>query len=259
MKIGFIGFGKMAQAMCHGIVSSGIVTPQNIGYTDKITLNSPFSSYPLRELITESDILFLSVKPQNLSEITWPSTADQTGKHIISILAGKTLQTLQNQFGSIAITRVMPNTPAMVNKSMSAFCHNSHVTEKQKQTAESLLKSFGKILEVTEDALDIVTAISGSGPAFFYRIATYISKTSQEHGLSHHEAITLIAQTLIGTGHMLLESGKTPETLISDVSSPNGTTVAGLEKLENSPIATILEQTIEAAYNRSKTLSKEAL
>lgn len=252
-QLGFIGFGKMAQA----IYTSADKTQFTGTYYDPHLSTASIPQLSLSELIETSDLLLLCIKPQSLSELKnqWPQVSLE-GKHIVSILAGTTLAQLETAFGKIAITRVMPNTPALVGQSMSAFTHNKHVTSIQKTALLSLLKNCGHTQEAPENLMNIITAVSGSGPAFFYKIADAIAKSAQEHNLSYKTTITLTAQTMIGAGHMLLEANKTPQTLINDVSSPNGTTVAGLSIMTNSPIESILKETINAAYNRAIELSK---
>ncbi|MSR89275.1 MAG: pyrroline-5-carboxylate reductase [Candidatus Margulisbacteria bacterium] len=252
-QLGFIGFGKMAQA----IYSRADKTHFTAHYYDPHLPQSKITQLPLSQLIETSDLLLLCIKPQSLNDLKnqWPQISLE-GKHLVSILAGTTLSQLKAVFGNSALTRVMPNTPALVGQSMSAFTHNDHVTPAQKTTLLSLLKKCGHTQEVPENLMNIITAVSGSGPAFFYKIADAIAKSAQEHTLSYENAITLTAQTMIGAGHMLLEANKTPQTLINDVSSPNGTTVAGLSIMANSPIENILKETINAAYNRAIELSQ---
>lgn len=252
-QLGFIGFGKMAQA----IYTSADNTLFTCSYYDPHLPESTIPQRSLPQLIETADLILLCIKPQSLNDLKnqWPQISLE-GKHIVSILAGTTLAQLETAFGKIAITRVMPNTPALVGQSMSAFTHNDYVTPAQKTTLLSLLNQCGHTQEVPETLMNIITAVSGSGPAFFYKIADAIAKSAQEHNLSYETAITLTAQTMIGAGHMLLEANKTPQTLINDVSSPNGTTVAGLSVMANSPIENILKDTINAAYNRAIDLSK---
>ena len=252
-QLGFIGFGKMAQAL----YSRADKTLFTCSYYDPHLPEATIPQLSLPQLIETSDLILLCIKPQSLSELKnqWPQISLE-GKHIVSILAGTTLAQLETAFGKIAITRVMPNTPALVGQSMSAFTHNKHVTPAQKTSLLSLLNQCGHTQEVPENLMNIITAISGSGPAFFYKIADAIAQSGKEHNLDYETAIVLTAQTMIGAGHMLLEANKTPQTLINDVSSPNGTTVAGLSIMTNSPIESILKETINAAYNRAIDLSK---
>ena len=126
----------------------------------------------------------------------------------------------------------MPNTPAVVGAGMSALAFNSTVTQRYQSIAKDLFNCLGETVEVPENMIDVVTGISGSGPAFMYKLAISMAQAGKLEGLDNDTALKLAAQTMVGAGKMLLEAGKSPETLIEDVSSPNGTTVAGLKQFD---------------------------
>ena len=263
--LGFVGMGKMAAAMLEGIVASGLFLPSQIGFyelnaarRDEISASSKIIFYDVEALIAQSDILLFCVKPQNIRELlaSFPKI-DLSQKLLISILAGTPIAVFEQQLGThVQVLRVMPNTPALLQAGMSALTFNANVSPEFRKTGYAVFNCLGRSVEVDESDMDVVTGISGSGPAFLYRLAHDIAKTGEQEGVDYTKSLTLIAQTMIGAGRMLLDSQKTPLELISDVSSPNGTTVAGLQAFDQSRIDTDIQSVILAAVHRSRELSK---
>ncbi len=245
-KLGFIGFGKMGQAIWRGLQKP-----------DVLVYEKESSPNDLVTLVTNANIIFFCVKPQNIADIfdQFPKT-DISQKCLISILAGTPISTFEKHLGkNIQMVRVMPNTPAILGAGMSVLSFKN-VSENFQRLAIEIFSSLGKTEILSEEMLDVVTGISGSGPAFMYRIADDIAKAGQSQGLNYSQALKLIAQTMVGAGKMLMESKKTPQELIAEVSSPGGTTLAGLSFFDKSHIDHDIQQVVLAAITRARELGK---
>jgi len=264
-KIGFIGFGKMARALWKGMVINPNILQENaqayvpsLSSQKEITLEYGIKTTSLESVVKKSDILFFCLKPQqlyNLLEI-FPKLSE-TPPIIISILAGTKLSAFQEKFGQdIKCIRLMPNTPVQINQGTCAISYTPTIGAYEKSLIQNLFKTCGLVIEVDEKDMDIVTAISGSGPAFIYQIIDDISKAGIASGLDPKLSLKLTIQTLIGASHMLRETEKKPEALIHEVCSPNGTTEAGLNSYKTNKIGKSLSEMIIASKNRSISLSK---
>ncbi|RAP38795.1 pyrroline-5-carboxylate reductase [Candidatus Marinamargulisbacteria bacterium SCGC AAA071-K20] len=258
-KIGFIGFGKMAEAIASGFINSGRLDKSVISFTEKhseraATISSTlgFKSMELKELVQENDLVFIAIKPQQLNDLL-PQLKE--GPIYVSILAGAPISAFEKGLPNTAIVRVMPNTPALVSKGMFAVSANKIVSKDDYDYLQNLLSSLGEVVVVDEEKMDAVTGISGSGPAFVYSLANAFIQKATQHGFDEKTARLLAAQTFAGASDMILKSSKPVTELISDVRSPNGTTDAGLKVLETSTIQAILNDAIEASISRSKELS----
>ncbi|RAP33098.1 pyrroline-5-carboxylate reductase [Candidatus Marinamargulisbacteria bacterium SCGC AG-410-N11] len=259
--IGFIGFGNMAKAIYKGLISNNqklniIFTEKDNLVAKKIEQEFPIKSVSKDTIYKTASIIIIAVKPQQYQTILQP-ISNKKPNLIISILAGITMTTLEKQLGEhVPIIRCMPNTPALLQQGMSGISFNKNITEQHQEIAKTIFEGIGKMKVVPENVMDTVTGISGSGPAFFYQICHDIAELANNQGLSYEDAIQFAAQTLIGAGHMLLNSNKSPETLIQEVSSPNGTTVAGLQNYKSNQVNKQIQAMIQAAITRSKELSK---
>ncbi len=264
-KTGFIGTGKMATALASAFVKSQLVKPQNIICYDPVAsqrekiqtlLNVNVTDKPA-EVIQSSDIIILAFKPQNfpdalagLSELIRP---DQI---IISILAGIRLSALTELLHA-KVVRVMPNTACLVSAMAAGMTPSGNLTPQETQQVRNLLETAGIVITVPENLLDAVTALSGSGPAFVAYIVDCFARAAQTEGLNWDTAYTLALQTFAGTAKLLREMKLNPDELIKMVSSPHGTTVAGREVLESSPIDNIIQKTISRAAQRSRELGNQ--
>lgn len=268
MNIGFIGFGKMAEALWQGMCQTEGVSLENTCFTDQskereqeIVKKFQLKPESLKELVKKSDWIFLCIKPQQLKSILieFPSIVD-SGKVLVSILAGTPVSVFQKNLGNnIAVIRVMPNTPATLSEGLSAIYCNNSVSIKHYKQCQELLKNVGQVIIMEDEThLDIATGISGSGPAFLYRIAKSMAEVGVERGLNSDSALTMAAQTLVGAGKMLLETGLSPDELIESVSSPNGTTVAGLEKFDDEKLDKGIKEVVKATIHRATELAKES-
>lgn len=265
MKIGFIGTGNMATAMIKGILKGNICNPSQIIGSDrnKEALEKKKADLGIsmtddnKEVVLNSDIIFLSVKPQVMSSVLEEiKDAVSDEKIIVSIAAGIRLKTYEEKLGDRKIVRVMPNTPCLVGEMAAGFSPNKNVTEQEAKMIRTVLGSSGKAYQVEEDLLDAITGLSGSGPAFVARIIEWFAKAGVKNNIPEDIAYELTLKTFIGTAKLLEETKMSPEELITMVSSPNGVTIKGREVLEGSDAEKIIEETITTANKRSVELSK---
>lgn len=261
--IGFIGAGKMAEALIKAILKAKIT--KNILASDKsqerlehlkgLGVKTTDSN---KEVVKKSNVIILAVKPQNMAEVLNEVKGIVTEKHlIISIAAGIKIKTIQDVMkGEISVIRVMPNTPCLVGEMAAGFSVGKYAKDADIKMVAGILNSAGKAFVVCEDMLDAVTGLSGSGPAFMAFILESMVEAAVNQGLSKDVATELAIQTMIGTGKLLQGTGLSPRELIDMVSSPNGTTVAGRKVLEKSDVKKVINKTIDAATKRSRELGK---
>lgn len=208
--------------------------------------------------VTAADVVILAVKPGDMKGLC-QSVASQPGSRLfLSIAAGLTLADLESWLGgSQRVIRSMPNTPALVGAGAAAFSRGSKATEEDAATARSILGAVGIVDEVPEKLLDAVTGLSGSGPAYGYAIIEALADGGVLMGLPRATAVRLAAQTLIGAAKMVLDTGKHTGTLRDEVTSPGGTTIAGLEQLEANGLRFALMQAVRAATERAQELGRK--
>ena len=264
MKIGFIGAGKMAEAIMAALLKSKVAAAHEVFASDVseerrklLRTRYGINIYSENAAIPESaEVLILAVKPQQLDTVLTELAPRITSEHlVISIAAGKKVQGIELLLAEARVIRVMPNMACLVAEAMSVFCMGSKATAADSTTATKLLSCFGKVMELPEDKFDAVTALSGSGPAFLAYLLNGMVDAGVQEGLDRGDALLLAEQTMLGTAKLLIEKGIAPQELISSVASAKGTTAAGLSVLEKSDILTVLRKTINAAAERSKELS----
>jgi len=264
-SIGFIGAGQMAQALAKGFVQTGLVTGKQLVAFDPIadtakrfaadTSGSQVANDNV-DVAAKAQILFLAVKPQSFSEVAKQLSGKLNRDHlIISILAGTTLSRLTAELKTDRVVRVMPNTPALVGKGASAYSRGPGVTAEDAALVRQLLQAVGSADEVEEKHLDAVTGLSGSGPAFAYLLIEALSDGGVRMGLPRPLATALAAQTMLGAAEMVLR-GEHPGVLKDRVASPGGTTIAGLQALEDRAVRGAMIAAVEAATRRSIELGK---
>lgn len=265
-KIGFIGGGKMASAIIKGIINSNWCTPENIFVSDKNknTLDTLKAHYNIQtaqnniEVVEKADILLFAVKPFVLRDVLNEIKPHLTKKHVIlSIAAGISISTIEEIAGKVPVIRIMPNTPALVNEGMSAICKGTFANDAHSKTALEIFKSVGEVIESEEKYIDIITAISGSGPAFYYYIINEIAKAGEKLGLDINTCLKLSAQTALGSAKMIMTSGISPEQLIINVTTPGGCTAVGNDILKENNVSDILEKTIEGTMLKAKALGEK--
>lgn len=242
-KIGFIGCGKMASAIINGIISSGFVPKNNIKGSE---INPEIAENAQKRLgidvltdnkalVMDSDIIFLVTKPNQVSDILEEIKSELTQeKLLVSIAAGVSTTKIENIIGRQRVVRVMPNTPALVLEGMSGVCKGSFATEEDLDFVADLLSNIGKAIKVTEEQMDIVTAISGSGPAFFYKVIEDMARAGEKLGLDYEKSLTLATQTAVGSAKMIFNRGETPvQTLIDNVATKGGCTFVGISVMND--------------------------
>ncbi len=265
---GFIGSGQMATALVRGMLGAQAARVEDLAASD--AYESARAAFHKNtgvvacdsnaEVVRRSDALVLAVKPQSM-----PGVLEElrllvgTGHLVVSIAAGVTLATLRAGLGpGCRLIRVMPNTPALIGAGASAYCLDDTATEADERLVRRCLESVGMSVRVPEPMLDAVTGLSGSGPAFVYLMIEALSDGGVRMGLPRATATALAAQTLVGAARMVLETGSHPGLLKDQVTSPGGTTIAGLHALERGGLRAALMDAVEAATQRSIQLSRPA-
>ncbi|MEK5523433.1 MULTISPECIES: pyrroline-5-carboxylate reductase [Heyndrickxia] len=265
MKISFVGAGSMAEAIISGMTQKKLIDHKNIYVTNRSdnvklsTLKEKYkiqTTYSMKNLLEQTDIVFLAVKPKDAKDAL---LAIRPYLHsttlVISVLAGISLSFIESIVDG-PIIRAMPNTSAAIGKSATALAYNDKVSNEQLNITINLLSSIGKTTIVEEEKLDAITGLSGSGPAYIYYIAEAMEQSAQEIGLEKTEAKKLIIQTLLGAAEMLELSGKSPADLRKSVTSPGGTTEAGIRVLDNSHVKEAFIHCIKEATTQSKRLAQ---
>ncbi len=266
--IGFIGGGNMAMSLVTGLVQSGhsadMIWVSDINeealQTLKDTLNVNVTT-DNQQLVEQVDVLVLAVKPQVLKGVC-QAVSDSVRKHsvlVVSIAAGISQASLSQWLGQdVAIVRCMPNTPAVVLTAATALHANAYVDETQKQWAENILRSVGLTLWVEYEAeLDAVTAVSGSGPAYYFLMMEAMERAAIELGLPPQTARLLVQQTALGAAKLALEAEESPEELRQRVTSPGGTTEKAVDVFLQGDFIALVSRALHAARDRSIELSKE--
>lgn len=262
-KIGFIGGGKMATAIMKGIINSDWCKKENIFVSDKNeeALNILKEKYNIQtttnnvEVVKNSKIILFAVKPFVLRDVLNEIKPYITKEHVIlSIAAGISIETIEEIVENIPVIRIMPNTPALVNEGMSAVCAGKYAKDEHVEIAMEIFNNVGKVVKSDEKYIDIITAISGSGPAFYYYIINEIAKAGEKLGLDYKTCLKLSAQTAFGSAKMIMETGITPEQLIINVTTPGGCTAVGNDVLKEQKISDILFDTIDKTAKKAYEL-----
>lgn len=266
-KIGFIGGGAIAEALTRGVLNAGLLTADQITVGDVAAERLAYLSKTYGVATTpdtaavaaKADVLFLTVKPQVIAAVLdtiAPAVAAKT--LVISVAAGVTLAALEAKLPGIPVVRVMPNTPVAVGAGMSAVALGRHATAKDGEAAMAVFSAVGRAVMVNEDAMDAVTGLSGSGPSFAYVLIDALSDAGVRVGFPRQLAVTLAAQTLYGAAKMVLETGEHPAKLRDMVTSPGGTSIAGVHVLEQKGVRAALMDAVVAATERSREMGQKA-
>ena len=242
MKLGFIGTGNMASAIMGGIIKNNVIPAEEIIGADLFAPGRERvqKEYGInvtadnKEVAQKAETIILSVKPQFYESVIADIKDVVTDKQIIITIApGKTLAWLAEQFGKdVKIVRTMPNTPAMVGEGMTAVCPNEHLTEDEIAYVKSLLESFSRAEIVPERLMDVVTAVSGSSPAYVFMLIEAMADAAVSGGMPRKQAYQFAAQAVLGSAKMVLDTGKHPGELKDMVCSPAGTTIEAVRVLE---------------------------
>lgn len=265
-KVGIIGGGKMGEVLLSGLVSRKLVPAKDIMVSDAVAARLAELKKTRRVQVTpdntkavrHGDIIILAVKPQNMAEVLEGIAGAVGGdKLVISIAAGIPAGFIEARLGKEArVIRVMPNTPALIGAGAAALAPGKKATAADLAVARQIFDSVGITVVVKEDLMDAVTGLSGSGPAYGFLIIEALADAGVRMGLGRDIALKLSAQTLFGAAKLCLESGKHPAELKDMVTSPGGTTIAGLKALEEGRLRATLMAAVEAAALRSQELGK---
>lgn len=266
-NLAIIGAGSMSEALISGIVSSKIIEPTAITVTNRgnvkrlTELQERYGihySFNLEKVIPEADVIILTMKPKDVKEAIaqWKDYLSEKTL-LISVLAGVSMDSLQRLIGTeVPIARAMPNTSATVGKSATGISFNSFVVDEQKQFVHEMFETVGFVTFVEEEQLDAITGLSGSGPAYIYYLVEAMEKGGLTIGLDRDVANALIIQTLLGAAEMIAKSSKTPLELRKNVTSPGGTTEAGIRILEEFDVQKAFITCIQEATTQSKRMGK---
>lgn len=264
-NICFIGGGNMAQALIGGLLSRGLPTT-------RITVSDPVEQirHVLEEkgiqttadnldAIKNADVVVLAVKPQVLATVLQPLKGLLSDKLVISIIAGAEIQTISDLIGgSQRIVRVMPNTPALVQTGAHGIYASEAVGKQDRELTSQILAATGLTIWLDNEAqIDAVTAVSGSGPAYFFYLMESMIRAGKNLGLEEKVATALTLQTALGAAQMAITSSNSPSELRKNVTSPNGTTQAALEVFDRAQISQNIQAALAAAQKRSQELAQE--
>ncbi len=264
LHTGFIGTGRIARALIAGLAKKENV--RIFGYdTLPAAIESISEAYPVEPcpsveaLAKKAEVIVLSVKPYQIEGVLGELKPFLTQRHLIlSVAAGISSEFIRQHTGErTRVIRVMPNTPAFAGEGMTALCRGATATDGDIALAEELFRAIGRTVVLGDERLmDAATAVSGSGPAYMFHIIASLAEGGVQSGLSREDALLLSAQTMLGAAEMVLSGGKSPEELIREVTTPGGTTEAGLKVMEERNIRQILVDTVSAAAARSRELRK---
>jgi pyrroline-5-carboxylate reductase len=264
--IAFLGAGNMSSAFVEGLLGNQAVTPPDLicygGADDTAAMLASrtgiAAASTLEALMADFDTLVVAFKPQHLAAADPRLAGWTTDKLVVSILAGKRLSSLTKAFPHARnVVRTMPNTPGQIGAGVTAWCARSPLSDRDRAMVKTVLDALGQSVEVPENVLDAVTGLSGSGPAYVFEFAAALRDAGVAAGLSRPAAEKLAVETLLGSARLLARKKVEPEMLRDQVTSPNGTTYAGLQRLKAGDFRGLIRETVLAATARSKELSKD--
>jgi len=263
--IAFVGGGNMARSLIGGLLKTGLapadirVAEPQAEARDRLARDFGVASWAeCQAAVSEADAVVLAVKPQVMPAVCAGLRSALQGRHplILSIAAGVRLDQLERWLGALPMVRCMPNTPALISEGASGMVANSRVTPAQRALAQQIMDAAGLTRWIADEALmDTVTALSGSGPAYFFALVEALEDAAVAQGLPRDTARALAARTCLGAGRMLEESGEDPAELRRRVTSPNGTTQAALESFAADGLAAITARAVAAATRRGAELA----
>ena len=264
-KLGFIGAGNMALAIADGVVKAGLYSGAEIIASDvaedrrELFANQTGASVTDKndEVMTQADVVVLAIKPQLAKEVLGGLAGLASGEQIIvSIVAGVSTKAIENLLGAeTVVVRVMPNLAILAGAGMTAISKGAKANDGHVKMVEKLFESCGKTVLVEEEQMHAVTAVSGSGPAYFFYFVEAMIEAGKQAGLSQEQANLLAKQTALGAAKSLLESDKSPAQLRQAVTSKGGTTAAALEIMEKDKVREIIGRAVAAAVKRSEELA----
>lgn len=266
MRVGFIGAGNMAGAIIKGMVGSGFIEASKVIITDvnpsqwaNIKKDIPVTiANDNIDLVNLCDMVILAVKPVYLRGVIDEIKPHVSGKSIVSIAAGWTVQMLKDAFSNsgCALLRVMPNTPALVGEGMTALCLEHTLTQEAFTFAQAMFESIGRVTVIPERMMDGFTAISGSSPAYIFMLMEAMADAGVKQGLPRSSAYEYAAQAVLGSAKMVLATGEHPAVLKDMVCSPSGATIEAVASLEDSGFRAAIIKAMDACALKSKEMSK---
>ena len=264
MKIGFIGGGNMASAIIGGMIEKKVYESTQVAASGKDTksLENLYNKYGIKTtednsvIMEESDVVFLSVKPQILPDVIAEiAPMMKEGQLFVSIAAGKTMEWIETEFGKeIKLVRCMPNTPALVGEGCTGICANKNVSGEELELVKSIFDSCGTSYLVPEHLMDVVCAIAGSAPAYVFMFMEAMADAAVLGGMPRDLAYKMAGQTVLGSGKLMLETGIHPAVLKDMVCSPGGTTIEAVKVLEATGFRSSLMEAMEACAAKSRSL-----
>lgn len=265
-NIGFIGCGKMASAIISGILTSEKDEHYNVTGSEINDEVAKSASDRLgikvltdnKELVKNSDIVFIATKPNCVVDVLNAIKSElSTDKLLVSIAAGVSTEKIEKNADNSRVIRIMPNTPALVKLGMFGVCKGSKATDEDLNLIESLLTALGKCISVEESQMDIVTAISGSGPAFFYQVIEDMARAGEKLGLDYEKSLTLATQTALGSAQMIFNRGETTvQTLIDNVATKGGCTFVGICEMKDGHSDKLFYDVIDKTTQKANALGK---
>ncbi len=265
LHLGFVGFGHLAQVICRAIDAARLIPRSQISFIqrdpDKMRKNEKefgVTSTSLDTLIKKSDLILICVRPNQLEQVL-PHLVEKGihSKMVISTLTGIKMGLYQKHFGMDAqILRAMPNIASSVGEGMTVFSYGNRPSHDFKSLANSIFSCMGKVIEVPDSLMDISTAVAGSGPGFVFSLIEAFARAGEKGGLPYEKALHMASQAFLGAAKMI-QKGGLPEQVIQQVTTPNGTTEAGLKVLRKTEIDKHLQAVIEASADRARQISEE--
>lgn len=265
-KITFIGCGAMGEAILKGILNGGLVTKEQVTAAVPTARRQAYlkDTYAIavtgdnKEAVKDADLVILAVKPQMARTAVTKELVDAlpAGARILSIMGGYDLAMLHDLVPDHPVIRTMPNTPLAVGMGMTALTGDDQVSEDFMEAAEAIFNSCGETVRVDEKSMEAITAISGCGPGYLFVVIDALADAGVMAGLPRAMAIKLAAQTMAGSGMMALKTGLHPAQLRDQVTSPGGTTIAGIKALENHGVRGAFYDAVQAVLDRSAALKK---
>ena len=264
-KIGFLGGGNMGEALIRGIVKTGIVPPAELFVTDVRLdrleeLSRTYGLHTLSDnalLVRRVDVVILAVKPQILKAVLQEIAPATPGKLLVSIAAGVSTTEIRRHLpAGTRLIRCMPNTPALVLEGATALARGRDLAPGDLETAQAIFEAVGRVVVLEEEHMDAVTGLSGSGPAYIALVVEALADGGVKVGLDRQTAMTLATQTVLGSARLLLETGAHPGQLKDMVTSPGGTSIAGIHPLEAGGLRRTLIDAVERATLRSRELGR---
>jgi pyrroline-5-carboxylate reductase len=262
LSIGFIGCGKMASAIIKGLLDTNIYSKNYIHASKCSNLEEKSKELGIeilndnKKIAKISDVIFIATKPNQVENVLKEIKEEASNKLIVSIAAGIKIEKIENICKTNPVIRVMPNAPLMVKEGISALVKGTYANDTHINIVKNILEHLGKCIITEEKNIDIVTAISGSGPAFFYKVIHEIALAGQNLGLSYNDSLLLAEQTCLGSAKLMLNSTLTPTELISNIATKGGCTEVGVSVMNKFNTENLFNEVINKTTEKAQALGK---